>query len=77
MGDGNVSNYGVNMLTKSSLLRSKLHSIDLRRNKDITKDGYDQIAKDFSVVEIDGVDKSEYDQEAGNYFMEKRMQADF
>ena len=76
LGDGTVTNAGISELIKSEDLKKTLRCIDLRRNNDVGLEGYDILASNFQLEELDGCSPKEYGDSAGQFFMTKRLSMD-
>lgn len=76
LGNGSISNFGIEELSKSDRLKESLVAIDVRRNTDIAHAGYNKLSSDFHLQELDGVKREDFETNAGQYFMSKRLQAE-
>ena len=74
IGNGKVTNIGASELASNS--EHKYKEIDIRRNRDVTADGYN-IINTICTEAVDGVSTDIFiAQDCGRYFMDKRSIAD-
>jgi 2-polyprenyl-6-methoxyphenol hydroxylase-like FAD-dependent oxidoreductase len=72
LGDGRLTDIGIESLIRATF-KDTVKTVDVRRNNDVTQNGYNLLAQNLALEEIDGVAlETIIDGDVGSYFMLKR-----